>query len=88
METSAGVNLLKVRKEYPNLQLLGGIPKLEIARGEERIDEILETTNTLLKAGGYVPFCDHSVPPEVPWRCFKYYREKLNNIIEKTGNGI
>jgi uroporphyrinogen decarboxylase len=88
METSAGVNLLQIRKEYPKLQLFGGIPKLEIAQGEERIDEILETTDQLLRAGGYVPFCDHSVPPEVPWWYFKYYREKLNTIIEKAGNGI
>jgi uroporphyrinogen decarboxylase len=85
MEASAGMDVVSVRKRYPDLQILGGIPKLEIAKGKERIDEILEPTAELLKTGGYVPFCDHSVPPEVPWSCFKYYRERLNGIIETKG---
>jgi len=85
METSTGMDLAKVRKQYPELQILGGVPKLEIARGERRIDEILNVTAEILKTGGYVPFCDHSVPPEVPWQYFKYYREKLNWIIDEQG---
>ena len=85
MEASAGVDLRAVRNAYPRLQILGGIPKLEIAAGAKRIDEILEPVDELLTQGGYVPFCDHSVPPEVPWSCFQYYRASLNEIIEKKG---
>ena len=84
MEASAGMNVLEVRKEYPELQILGGIPKLELAKGEKRIDEILQTTASLLKTGGYVPFCDHSIPPEIPWEFFKYYREQLNILIDRN----
>jgi uroporphyrinogen decarboxylase len=84
MEASAGMDVLAVRKEYPRLQMMGGIPKLEIAKGKDRIDEILEPVAELLKHGGYIPFCDHSVPPGVPWEAFKYYREKLNDIIERN----
>ncbi|MCK5570151.1 MAG: hypothetical protein KAJ15_10555, partial [Spirochaetes bacterium] len=72
-----------VRKKFPGLQMMGGIPKLEIAKGKKRIDEILKPIAELLKHGGYIPFCDHSVPPAVSWEYFKYYREKLNDIIER-----
>lgn len=82
MEVSAGMDVISVRKRYPTLQLMGGIPKLEISLGEKRIDEILEPVEWLLKKGGYIPFGDHFIPPEVKWDCYKYYREKLNNIID------
>jgi len=85
METSAGMDVLAVRKKYPELQMLGGIPKGEIAFGKERICEILESIRELLKSGGYIPFGDSLIPTEVPWEYFKYYREKLNDIIFKKG---
>ena len=84
METSAGMDVLAARKKYPGLQIMGGVPKSDIAQGEKRIDEILEPIEELLKLGGYIPFGDHLVPPDVPWKYFKYYREKLNNMIDKA----
>ena len=83
MEVSAGVDVVSARKKYPNLQILGGIPKSDIALGKERIDQFLESVDWLLKQGGYIPYGDHLIPPEVPWNEFKYYREKLNLMIDK-----
>lgn len=83
MEVSAGMDVVAARKKYPELQILGGIPKLEIALGKNRIDQILEPVEWLLKQGGYIPYGDHLIPPEVQWREFKYYREKLNSLIDK-----
>jgi len=84
MEVSAGMDVIKARKDYPELQIMGGVPKSEIALGEKRIDKILEPIEWLLKQGGYIPFGDHFIPPDVTFKYFKYYREKLNNIIDKT----
>ena len=83
MEVSAGMDVISARRKYPNLQIMGGIPKSDIALGEKRIDEILVDTELLLKGGGYIPFGDHLIPPEVPWKYFKYYRERLNGLIDK-----
>jgi uroporphyrinogen decarboxylase len=85
MEASAGMDVLEVRKKYPGLQILGGVPKLELVLGEKRIDEILVSVEEVIRKGGYIPFCDHSIPPEVQWKHFKYYRENLNRIIEDSG---
>jgi hypothetical protein len=84
MEVSAGMNVVEARKKYPDLQILGGIPKLDIKYGKQKIDEILEPVKWLLKQGKYIPFCDHFVPPEVSWKNFEYYRFKLNSIINKS----
>lgn len=83
MEVSAGMDVLATRKKYPKLQIMGGIPKLNIALGNKQIDKFLEPVEWLLKQGGYIPFGDHSIPPQVPWKYFRYYREKLNHIIDK-----
>ncbi len=87
MEVSAGMDVVAARKNYPDLQLMGGIPKSDIALGPKRIDEFLEDVAYLLRSGGYIPFGDHLVPPEVPWQDFKYYREKLNRLIDTQGRG-
>ncbi len=81
IEVSCGMDLVKVRKTFPKLQLMGAIPKSEIQYGKERIDEILEPVSEVLRHGGYIPYGDHLIPPEVPWKEFKYYREKLNNML-------
>jgi len=84
-EAHTGMDIVKVRREYPNLQIMGGIPKSEIAKGRAVIDKILEPVEEVLKTGGYVPFGDHFIPPDVEWEDFLYYRTKLNEIIDKYG---
>lgn len=85
-EVSAGMDVLKAREKFPELAMMGGIPKSEIAKGKKRIDEILEPVTTLVDKGGYIPYADHFIPPEVPWEYFKYYRQKLNDLIEKKAS--
>jgi len=84
-EVHCGMDIVKVRKKYPKLQMLGGIPKSEIAKGPERIDQILEPIEEVLKTGGYIPFGDHFIPPDVDFANFSYYRQKLNRIIDSVG---
>ena len=82
MEVSAGMDVVAARQAFPHLPMMGGIPKSDIALGPRRIDEFLETAAWLLESGGYIPFGDHLIPPEVSWENFCYYREKLNRLID------
>jgi hypothetical protein len=84
MEASCGVDIVKVRKLFPTLQLMGGVPKSEIPKGKERIEQILQPVREVLQTGGYVPFGDHLIPPEVHWEEFKYYRQRLNELIDAS----
>lgn len=84
LEWHTGMYVEEIRKEFPNLRLCGGIPKAEISKGKKRIDEILLPVEEVLKTGGYIPHCDHFVSPDVDFENFKYYRERLNDLIEKT----
>jgi uroporphyrinogen decarboxylase len=82
MEASCGMDIVRVRKEFPTLKLMGGIPKSELIHGPAQIDRILEPVNEVLKTGGYIPFGDHFIPPDVSWDNFSYYRTKLNSMID------
>jgi uroporphyrinogen decarboxylase len=85
MEASCGVDIVEVRKRFPTLQMMGGIPKSEIRNGPARIEEILQPAAQVLKTGRYVPFGDHLIPPEVHWNEFRTYRGRLNRMIDSAG---
>ncbi len=87
IEVSCGMDLVRVRKCFSELQLMGGIPKSEIQYGQDRINEILSPVNEVLKTGGYIPFGDHLIPPDIHWNLFKYYRLKLNSMIDNVKRG-
>ncbi len=85
MEASAGMDVLAARKKYPDLQILGGVPKSRLVYGKNEIDRFLEPIAELLKTGGYIPHGDHLIPPDVSWEDFRYYRDKLNHLIDNLG---
>ena len=84
-EVHCGMDIVKVRQQYPTLQMMGGISKSEIAQGKARIDEVLRPVEAVLATGGYIPFADHFVPPDVRFEQFCYYRRRLNEIIDRYG---
>jgi len=81
-EIQAGNNLLRVRKNYPDLQIIGGVDKSILRKDKNAIDKELEKISYLLKKGRFIPHIDHLVPPDAKWENFKYYREKLNEMID------
>ena len=84
-ECAAGLDIREVRKAYPDLRILGGIDKMEIAKGKEAIDRELEKKLPFMfSKGGYLPTLDHHVPPEISYENFKYYLEKTRRVYLYT----
>jgi len=81
-EVNCGMDIMEVRKKFPKLAMMGGIPKSQIGVGKREMDKILYPVKEVLKTGGYIPFADHLVPPDVTFADFEYYRLELNQIIE------
>ena len=83
-EVMAGMDVVAVRKEYPQLHIQGGLDKTKLAAGKASIDSELEAKLPyMLSQGGYIPFCDHLVPPDVSWESFLHYRTRLREYVEK-----
>jgi uroporphyrinogen-III decarboxylase len=80
-EVRAGMDVAEVRARYPRLQMLGGIDKTAMAEGPAAIDRELARIAPVIRSGGYVPGCDHYVPPDVSWEHFAYYRHALARLL-------
>lgn len=79
---AAHTNPVKLRQEYgKDILLIGGVNKVQLARGREAIDEELKRLRPLIEKGGYIPMVDHRVPPDVSFENYLYYLEKRKDIL-------
>ena len=79
MEVAAGDDLPALRRKFGrNMAYRGGIDKRAIAKGGKIIEEeLLRVVPPLFKEGGYIPSCDHGVPPDISWQNFVEYSRLL-----------
>jgi len=80
-EVRAGMDVAEVRARYPRLGMMGGIDKNALAEGPSAIDAELTRVAPVIRGGGYVPACDHYVPPNVSWASFCHYRRRLSELL-------
>ncbi|MBN1399685.1 MAG: hypothetical protein JXA74_02545 [Anaerolineae bacterium] len=80
-EVRAGMDVAAVRQAYPRLQMLGGIDKTALERGPKAVDAELARIAPVIRSGGYVPGIDHYVHPGATWETFRYYRERLAELL-------
>jgi uroporphyrinogen decarboxylase len=55
------------------MRYMGGFDKRLLAQGPAAIDAELRRLAPLIREGGFIPFCDHHVPPDVPLANFQHY---------------
>jgi hypothetical protein len=78
MERVAGMDPVDLRRRFGRqLRLMGGIDKRAMAAGPAAIDAELAHVAPLLAEGGFIPWCDHHVPPDVPLAHYRYYVRRL-----------
>jgi len=81
-EVHAGMDIVAVRKAFPELMIMGGLDKQAVARGKDAIDTELQTRlPAMLVQGRYIPCLDHLVQPGVSWEDFCYYRQRLGDYV-------
>jgi uroporphyrinogen decarboxylase len=82
LECASGMDPVALRREYPTLNLVGGIDKRELAKDRAAIDRELESKILPLRdQGGYLPLVDHTVPPDVSLDNLRYYLEKKTELL-------
>ncbi len=77
-EVQSGMDVRLFRKQYGQaLAIIGGLDKRALAGGPAQIDRELATRMApMLEAGGYIPCLDHTAPPNVSLRNFRYFVER------------
>jgi uroporphyrinogen decarboxylase len=81
IEVAAGNDINAYRNTYGTAMAYRmGIDKRCIARGGTEIEEELKRIEPVVKSGGYIPGCDHGVPPDISWQNFVSYAKRLAHI--------
>ena len=81
MEVAAGNDIVALRDYYgKHLAFQGGIDKRAMAAGGKILRDELERIRPVVQSGGYIPGCDHGIPPDVSWPNFQEYALQLAEI--------
>lgn len=82
IEAAAGNDIIRFREKYGRrMGYRGGIDKRAIAAGGKVMErEVLRVVPPLLKDGGFIPGCDHGVPPDISWPNYVDYSRLLAKL--------
>ena len=76
MEVAAGMDVVALRKKYgKELIIGGGMDKRILASTKQAIKDMVEEKIPMMRDGGYVPGCEHAMPPDISWENYDYYRQ-------------
>jgi uroporphyrinogen decarboxylase len=82
-----GADPIKYRKEYgKDLLMMGGFDKHILARSKQEIEKEIHRLTPLMEEGGFIGFCDHRVPPDVPLENYVFYLETVRRVWGKGTN--
>ena len=85
MEPAAGMDIVKIREKYgQRLAFYGGIDKHVLRKSKEEIVAELEyKVPPMIASGGCVLALDHRIPNGTPIENYRFYIEKMWQIIER-----
>ncbi|NLV91580.1 MAG: hypothetical protein GX030_04195 [Firmicutes bacterium] len=81
-EVAAHNDIVEYRRLYgTKMAYTGGIDKRAIAKGGKAMEEeVMRVVPPLLEQGGFIPGCDHGVPPDISWPNFVAYARLLAQL--------
>ena len=82
IEVAAHNDIVEFRRRFGRkMAYKGGIDKRAIAKGGDVIRaEVERVAPPLLKEGGFIPSCDHGVPPDISWPNYIEYSRLLAEV--------
>ena len=72
----------RLLEQYPDLRIMGGVDKMELAKGKEAIDAYMQSLLPSVRRGGFIPFCDHRCPPNVAEEDYLYYLDQKRILFQ------
>lgn len=73
-EVQAGMDVVRIGTQFPELSIMGGIDKRALAADRRAIErEVERVVPRFLDRGRFIPTLDHTVPTDVSLSNFEYY---------------
>jgi hypothetical protein len=73
LERQSGVDVARIRKNYPRLLMMGGYDKMVMNKGEVAMRAEFERLLPVMRTGGFIPSVDHQTPPGVSLENYRIY---------------
>ena len=84
LEVAAGMDPVEVRRRYGKwVRMSGGFDKRILARDKAGIAGEVQRLRPVIDEGGYMPACDHNVPPDVSLDNYAFFAECLLDLGRK-----
>lgn len=84
LERQAGVDVARIRANYPKLLMLGGYDKMVLTQGEAAIRAEFDRLLPVMRSGGYIPSVDHNTPPGVSLEQYRTYVRLFHEYAVKA----
>ena len=85
LERMAGVDVNRIRQNFPELIMIGGFDKTVMHLGEEAMRREFERILPAIRSGRYIPSVDHQTPPDVTMENYRIFDRLLREYAEKIG---
>ena len=86
-EVQAGNDVPRVRAQYPEIGVIGGLNKNVMAAGPKAIDREMERARELIRLGRFIPGPDHFVLSDVTFENYRYFMERLHDVVMTAAPG-
>jgi len=87
LERQAGVDVVQLKKDFPDFVFFGGYDKMIMDKGEDALRTEFERLLPAMRAGGFIPSCDHQTPPNVTLEDYKIYLNLFEEYCIKAVKG-
>ncbi len=78
IEVAAHNDIVAFREKFGSrMAFRGGIDKRRMAEGGQALGAELRRIKPVVDSGGYIPSCDHGIPPDVSWNNYLCYVKGL-----------
>lgn len=85
LERMAGVDVNRIRENYPELIMVGAFDKTIMHLGEDAMRKEFERILPAIRSGRYIPSVDHQTPPGVTMENYRVYMKLLNEYSQYIG---
>lgn len=85
LERMAGVDVSQLRRDHPELRMIGAFDKTVMHLGEDRIRQEFERLLPTMRQGGFIASVDHQTPPGVSFDQYKVYMKVLFEYAARIG---
>jgi uroporphyrinogen decarboxylase len=86
-EVQSGNDVPRMRRRFPQFAMLGGLDKQVMARGRVAIDAEMVKARRFIEMGRFIPAPDHFVLSDVTCESYRYFMERLREVVMTTVPG-